>query len=113
VWRDFDWSAIVPTIAGDGGTFPPTAGPSLQFSFATAPTQAELGILTDAGGPAVASTSIDYASGSYFTDVQSMLGNDAKRTWLRVSMTLNPDVNHQIAPILASWAQQYDCVPSQ
>jgi len=28
-------------------------------------------------------------------------------------MTLNPDSTHQIGPTLASWAQQFDCVPSQ
>jgi len=110
VWRDFDWTSIIPSVL-DGGAY----GPNMQFSFQTAATEAELGLSSDGGGGAspVYTAPTDLTSGSFAQDVNALLGTGNSQVWLRVSMTLNPDSTHQIGPTLASWAQQFDCVPSQ
>jgi hypothetical protein len=110
VWRDFDWTSIIPNAA-DAGTF----GPNITFAFQTAATEAELGVSSDGGAGAspLYTLAPDTTSGSFAKDVNTVLGTNNSQTWLRVSMTLNPDSTHQVGPTLTSWAQQFDCVPSQ
>jgi hypothetical protein len=115
VWRDFDWSAIVPTEV-DGGAWAPDAGlgPSIVFAFQSAPTEAALGL--GDGGPGTSpiyTLPQDTVSGSFFHDVSTSLGPTGSQTWLRIYMTLNPDSMHQLPPTLTSYRQQFDCISSQ
>jgi hypothetical protein len=117
-WRDFDWTAIIPGET-DGGVWADSGlGPSLTFSFQSAPTQAQLGAYSD-GGVAFGATPVyvlspsDTVSGSYSQDVSKLLGSTGSQTWIRISMTLTPDSTHALAPILTNYVQQFDCISSQ
>jgi hypothetical protein len=116
-WRDFNWTAIIPSES-DGGSWGADSGlgPSLVFAFQTAQTEAELGV-TDAGitpgASAVFTLPADTASGAFFKDVNALIGQNNQQTWLRISMTLNPDSTHQIAPTLTNYRQQFDCISAQ
>jgi hypothetical protein len=125
VWRKFEFGSYIPPGPDDGGTWN-DAGPSIVFQVQTGSVESELGESEDAGGSAVYTLYNDTVSTQGLPAANGCPANmicvDVKNvipasydslTWLRVSMTLNPDYTHQFAPVLNSWAQVYDCVPSQ
>jgi hypothetical protein len=114
-WRDFDWTAIIPSEA-DGGAWTPDSGlgPSIQFAFQSAGYESDLGT-GDAGATATPIYTLpqDTTSGSYFKDVSTLFGPHGSQTWIRIYMTLSPDTSHSIAPTLTNYRQQFDCISSQ
>jgi hypothetical protein len=124
VWRDFDFTALVPSEV-DGGAWAPDGGlgPNVVFAFQSASSEDKLG-LQDGGIPAGATPIYTWSAVTQSeacpgggscpdTDVKDVLGPTGSLTWLRVTMTLNPDSTHHIAPTLAAYKQQFDCVANQ
>lgn len=99
VWRFFDWQTVTPSDS------------NITFQAQTADTQA----LLPTASPVVG---LGTASGAPITswvgtDVSSALAPNPSRAFLRVTITLNPSSDHNYAPTLTAWRQNYDCVDSQ
>jgi hypothetical protein len=112
-WREFDWQADVP--AGTSIAFAAQSGPNASgllnatpVSLATTTTSTSL--------PAYDAAIIDTATGGTttgtgpFNKASPPIRSDAL---LRVTITMNPDTNGTITPVLKSWKVQYDCTASQ
>jgi len=99
VWRFFDWQTVTPSDS------------NIVFTAQTADTQTDLATATPVvplgtvSGPPITSWT--------GTDVSQALAPNPSLAWLRVTITLNPSSDHQQAPTLTAWRQQYDCVDSQ
>ena len=103
-WRFFEWQATIPT------------GTSIDISLQT---KAE----DDADyepAPAVLLDSItessDPATWVHGTDTVDEVLSDAEigsLSYLKVSMTFNPNADGNIAPVLTAWRQNYDCLPAE
>jgi len=97
VWRFFDWETVTPEDS------------SIAFTAQEANTQAQLTGAT----PVV---NLGTASGAPITtwtgtDVSSLI--TPSLMFLRVTITMNPSSDHEFAPTLTAWRQQYDCVDAQ
>jgi hypothetical protein len=123
VWQNFYWSDTTP------------GNSSVVFTAWTADSEAQLGTeypvapLATASGanscpngpscstmpigngtnPGVAVDSALAANGTPTTNKPPV----ASRSWLRVSMTLNPTSDHMSTPTLLGWQQTYGCVSSE
>jgi hypothetical protein len=98
-WRFFDWETVTPSDS------------NIVFTAKTADTQALLptaspvvNLGTAQGAPIITWTG---------TDVSTALAPNPSRNWLRVTITLNPSSDHEYAPTLSAWRQEFDCVDSQ
>jgi hypothetical protein len=112
-WREFDWQADVPS--GTNIAFAAQSGPNSSgllnatpVALATATTSTNLPtydaviIDTSTGGTTTGTAPFNKASPPIRSD-----------TLLRVTITMNPDTNGTITPVLKSWKVQYDCTASQ
>jgi len=103
-WRFFDWQATIPT------------GTSIDLAVQTKP-EDDAAYEPD---PAVALDSISattmagaWVHGDETVDEVLASADVGPRSYLRVSMTFNPDVDSQISPVLTAWRQNYDCLPAE
>jgi hypothetical protein len=106
VWQLFQWQAAIP------------AGTSIGFRAATADTVAALPAPPPAKPPATADIGTANATtGGWTNEMQTVdtsltqeTGSGSK-AFLRVYMTFN--TAGTVSPVLQSWRQLYDCVPSE
>ncbi len=97
-WHFFDFQTVTPSNS------------SIVFAGATADTQGALGaapkvtLATVTGAPITSWTGVD---------VEPKLPNANSKSWLRITMTLNPSSDGYSAPTVTAWRQAYDCVDAQ
>lgn len=100
-WSYFFWQAAIPT------------GTSILFEAQTADTQDDLDAATKVRIGVADTTTTSWARDN--DTVEQHLSDEdpplTSRTWLRVSMTLYPDVTS--TPALSDWRLTYDCVPNE
>jgi hypothetical protein len=109
VWRMFDWKAVAPLDS------------TIAFAVQTADTNGQLGGAETValGTASVAGTSASASPPAPLSwtgvDVGVKLATipSTSKTWLRVTVTLNPSTNGMAAPTLSSWRQLYDCLDNQ
>jgi hypothetical protein len=129
VWTYFSWSGITPVDS------------NLDFQAWTADSQAQLGVQYSMSATLEQPAPDNHANGytdntvygcqncsiPTYVDVRLAAagyptsGNNpnpppasfASHDWLRVNMILNPSTSMNFAPTLATWNQQYDCVPTE
>ena len=106
VWQLFQWQASVP------------AGTSIAFRAATAAVATDLPEAPPGAAPATANIGIASTTTSTWTSDAdtvdtSLLGDtgDASARFLRVYMTFNTTAT--TSPVLQSWRQLYDCIPTE
>jgi len=103
-WRFFEWQATIPddtsidlsvqTKSQDDAVYEPVAGASLGSITET----------TDAG---------EWVHGEDTVDEVLASADVGSRSYLKVSMTFNPDSDGTISPLLSAWRQNYDCLPAE
>jgi hypothetical protein len=101
-WKFLEWQAELP------------AGTSIDFTAATAPTQAELEDATavrlaTARPPSTTTWTTWWPEDSESIDDKLAAEGYPTRQWLRVAMTLRPDSASVQAPTLTDWRLIYDC----
>jgi len=122
VWRELDWSSVVPDTA------------SIAFSVQTAAFAADGGSPDWAGAEAVAlpTDTTGTANGYSLIDTVMLLGDGGpvpattvagafnqasppvvSRANLRLTVTLNPTTDRTAAPTLLGWSVKSDCLPSE
>jgi hypothetical protein len=105
-WRFFEWQATVPL-----GTY-------IEFSAQTKQNEADE---YEPDGPVwIGEASVTTPGTTWHRGPQTVhqFLEDASpdltsRTYLRVTISFNPDSNGAVAPTLRSWRQFYDCVPNE
>jgi hypothetical protein len=129
VWTWFSWSGVTPLDS------------SLDFQAWTADSQAQLGVQYTKSATLEQPAPDNHANGytdntmygcqnctdPTYVDVRLAAAgyptsgsnaspppaSFASHSWLRVNMNLNPSSSLNYTPTLASWNQQYDCVPAE
>lgn len=103
-WRDFEWQATIPT------------GTSIDLAVQTKPEEDAL-YEPDPGASldSISETTMagEWVHGSTTVDEALASADVGSRSYLRVSMTFNPDADGQISPVLTAWRQNYDCLPAE
>jgi hypothetical protein len=103
-WRFFEWQATIPddtsidlsvqTKSQDDAVYEPVAG-------------ASLGSITET------TTAGEWVHGDDTVDEVLASADVGSRSYLKVSMTFNPDSDGTISPLLSAWRQNYDCLPAE
>lgn len=100
VWHFFDWKTHTPSDS------------SIDFSVQTADTQGTLAAATQVALASVSGAPILNWTGADVDTVLQTIPSKSK-SWLRVTITLNPSADKFYAPVLDAWRQAYDCVDNQ
>ncbi len=100
IWRDFSYTAVEPSDS------------KVVFTVKSADTQGALAAATSA---ALTTASGHTTTTAGTADVKPALAAALvpPRNWLRVTMGFSPSTDTQSVPTVYTWAQKYDCVPSQ
>jgi hypothetical protein len=103
-WRYLEWQATIP------------AGTSIAFGVQTKMTAAaSYQPLTPLSLGSASSTT---AAGAWTRSSQTvedlfLANNMTSRTYMKLTVTFNPNATGLLAPTLRNWRQIYDCVPAQ
>jgi hypothetical protein len=103
-WRFFEWQATIP----DGTSIDLSVQSKPQDDAIYEPTfGADLGSISET------TAADEWVHGEDTVDEVLASADVGSRSYLKVSMTFNPDADGTTSPLLSAWRQNYDCVPAE
>jgi hypothetical protein len=113
VWREFDWQAQIPpgasiVMSAQSGSSVAGLNPAVPVNFAKATADTDT-------GPSLQNYDVGFidtghnGTGAFNTADPGVISRDL----LRVTITLNPTLDHLTPPTLLHWKVQYDCMPAE